>query len=502
MDIASIPCATSLPVSLWPNNRQVSQAGFGCYRIALGNNDHEQALEYALRSGINLIDTSTNYADGASEELVGTVVNRVAARYDIQRENLTIVTKVGYIQGTNYTLAKEREEMGIPFPEVVKYGKGLWHCIHPDFIDDQITRSLERLQTGYIDVLLLHNPEYFLTWAQKKQCCSREARAEFYRRIEQAFRHLEEEVQRGRIRSYGISSNTFPQPSHAPDFCSLETVWNIAQSLTPNNHFSLIQLPINLVERTAATERNQNNNTQTALEFAKEKQLVVLTNRPLNAMTKKRLIRLADIPCTDVSNEQEILSTIHNLIQLENAFYIRFLPQFDINEQDRAAIIDYLAPGTILQRHWNTFCSYEHWTEVRSQYFLPRMNAGLRAITPATHAGDLCAWIHEFKEQTSSLFHSISCFYAGQSRQRAAMVKSMIAAHLGNVFANMSLSQLAVNVLRATEGVTSVLVGMRQKNYVEDIVAGLQQSLPHRLHKNTWDSLGAIDTMMAADIQP
>lgn len=499
MDIASVPCATSLPVSLWPDNRQVSQAGFGCYRIALGNSDHEQALEYALRSGINLIDTSTNYADGASEELVGVVVNRVATHHEIQRESLTIVTKVGYIQGTNYTLAKEREEMGIPFPEVVKYDKGLWHCIHPDFIEDQITRSLERLQTGYIDVLLLHNPEYFLNWAQKKQCCSREARAEFYRRIEQAFRHLEEEVRRGRIRSYGISSNTFPHPPHAPDFCSLETVWNIAQSLAFDNHFSLIQLPVNLVERNAATEKNQNGNTQTVLEFAKEKKLVVLTNRPLNAMTKKRLIRLADIPCTDASNEQEILSTIHNLIQLENAFYIHFLPQFDINEQDRAAIIDYLAPGTILQRHWNTFCSYEHWTEVRSQYFLPRMNAGLRAIAPTTQATDLCAWIHEFKEQTSALFHSISCFYAGQSRQRAAMVKSMLASHLGSAFANMSLSQLAVNVLRATEGVTSVLVGMRHKTYVEDIVAGLQHSLPHRLHKSAWDNLNAVDTLMASD---
>lgn len=499
MDIASVPCATSLPVSLWPNNRQVSRAGFGCYRVALGNSEHEQALEYALRSGVTLIDTSTNYADGASEELVGLVVNRVATQCDIPRENLTIVTKVGYIQGTNYTLAKEREEMGIPFPEIVKYGKGLWHCIHPDFIEDQITRSLERLQTDYVDALLLHNPEYFLTWAQKKQCCSREAQAEFYRRIEQAFRHLENEVHRGRIRSYGISSNAFPHPSNAPDFCSLETAWNIAQSLTPNNHFHLIQLPINLVERNAATEKNQNNNTQTVLEFAKEKHLVVLANRPLNALTEKRLIRLADGICSNVPSEQDILSTIHNLIQLENAFYIHFLPQFDISEQDRAAIIDHLAPGTILQRHWKTFCSYEHWTEVRSQYFLPRMNAGLRAITPTTSAGDLYTWIHEFKKQTSSLFHSISCFYAGQSRQRAASAKKVLSPILGNVFASMSLSQLAVNALRATEGVSAVLVGMRQTSYVDDILSGLQQTLPHQFDRDTWERLSAIDTIMVAD---
>ena len=51
----------------------VSQAGFGCYRVSAGVAHHEKALRRALREGINLIDTSTNYADGGSESLIGPV---------------------------------------------------------------------------------------------------------------------------------------------------------------------------------------------------------------------------------------------------------------------------------------------------------------------------------------------------------------------------------------------------------------------------------------------
>ena len=39
--------------------------------------------------------------------------------------------------------------------------EGCWHCLHPEFLQDQLTRSLDRLQLETLDVCLLHNPEYF-----------------------------------------------------------------------------------------------------------------------------------------------------------------------------------------------------------------------------------------------------------------------------------------------------------------------------------------------------
>ena len=138
----------------------VSQAGFGCYRVSVAVACHESALQEALRKGINLIDTSSNYADGDSESLVGQVLENLIATGELSREAVVIVSKVGYLQGKNYALSRERKQQGCPFPDLVEYGEGLEHCIHPDFLQDQLNRSLKRLNLETLDFYLLHNPEY------------------------------------------------------------------------------------------------------------------------------------------------------------------------------------------------------------------------------------------------------------------------------------------------------------------------------------------------------
>ena len=65
-----------------------SQAGFGCYRVSSGVAHHKAALQKALCEGINLIDTSANYADGGSETLVGEVLEDLIASGEISREKI------------------------------------------------------------------------------------------------------------------------------------------------------------------------------------------------------------------------------------------------------------------------------------------------------------------------------------------------------------------------------------------------------------------------------
>ena len=62
------------------------------------------------------------------------------------------------------------------------------------------------------------------------------------------------------------------------------------------HHFAVAQLPANLFERGPMLSRNNNGGTRTALEFAREQNLAVLVNRPLNAHYRERLVRLADSP--------------------------------------------------------------------------------------------------------------------------------------------------------------------------------------------------------------
>ncbi|NIV96280.1 aldo/keto reductase, partial [candidate division KSB1 bacterium] len=81
-----------------------------------------------------------------SEMLVGNLLQEMIQRRELNREEIVVVSKVGYVQGQNMKLAQQNEASGRPFPEMVKYMDGCWHCIHPDFLQDQLTRTLERLQ--------------------------------------------------------------------------------------------------------------------------------------------------------------------------------------------------------------------------------------------------------------------------------------------------------------------------------------------------------------------
>ena len=147
---------------------QVSSIGFGGYRVHYNSVEHARALRYSLLNGFNLIDTSSNYSDGGSETLIGNLVNEMIERRELDREEVVVVSKVGYVQGQNMQIAQENEARGRAFPEMVKYMDGCWHCIHPDFLQDQLSRTLERLQISALDVYLLHNPEYFLSDLKKK----------------------------------------------------------------------------------------------------------------------------------------------------------------------------------------------------------------------------------------------------------------------------------------------------------------------------------------------
>lgn len=121
---------------------QVSQAGFGCYRVDVAVEEHRQAMRAALLAGVNLIDTSANYTDGASEELVGAVLAEMTAAGQIAREGVVVVSKAGYLQGHNYRLSQQRKREGMPFLDLVLVGEGLEHCIHPEFLAVQVDGEL------------------------------------------------------------------------------------------------------------------------------------------------------------------------------------------------------------------------------------------------------------------------------------------------------------------------------------------------------------------------
>jgi len=110
----------------------------------------------ALDGGVNLFDTAPNYAQTNSERLLG-----VALRG--RRDKVVIVSKFGHPP-------EGAKDFSVP---------RFWRSIEA---------SLKRLQTDYLDVLLLHNPP-----------------EDMYRGTDPLWEALEEAKREGKIRHYGAS---------------------------------------------------------------------------------------------------------------------------------------------------------------------------------------------------------------------------------------------------------------------------------------------------------
>lgn len=280
---------------LYKNGPYVSPVGFGSYRIGmspqLGFPECAQALELALQKGLNLIDTSTNYGFGQSEILIGKTIRKYVTDNKIERENLVVVSKVGYIQGPNIELAKSRELQKKPFPEISQFGDETWHCIHPDFIEDQIERSLSRLGLTCIDVYLLHNPEYMLKRFELDGVERLHAKQIFYDRIKNSFLALEKLVSAGKIKAYGVSSNNLGAPEE--EFCSvsIKALHEVALSISDTHSFKVVQMPMNWLEVSPVFYEVESIGEST-LSYASHHDIGVMLNRPFNAMFNDGLIRL------------------------------------------------------------------------------------------------------------------------------------------------------------------------------------------------------------------
>jgi aryl-alcohol dehydrogenase-like predicted oxidoreductase len=270
----------------------MGHVGFGSYRISIRSKEHCEALVLALQSGCKLIDTSANYTNGESEELIGYVLEKNP------QFKLIIVTKAGYIQGKNLKVIEELNASGKAIEDLVEISEDLKHSIHPDFLEDQLSRSLSRLKKKSVDIFLLHNPEYYFKTKDANQ-------AEYYQRIKKAFIYLETEVEKGRILSYGISSNNFVLPLTSKDVTNLSSVIKIAKSLGTNNHFTTIQFPFNLIE-IGALEKFGEYGDESLIELAKNNHLMTLSNRPLNAFTENELVRLATYEFMTSNLDEEI----------------------------------------------------------------------------------------------------------------------------------------------------------------------------------------------------
>jgi aryl-alcohol dehydrogenase-like predicted oxidoreductase len=191
----------------------VSTLGIGTYLNASAD-----ALLAAAENGINFFDAAINYRHQQSERDMGTALRQ------LQRDEIVVCTKAGFLTPGAVPDFLTAEDVA-----------GNMHSMAPDFLEDQIERSLANLGVDTIDVFYLHNPETQLGFR---------TRDEFEARIRRAFARLERLADQQKIRWYGCATwEGFRQPGQL----SLPRLAEIAAEEGGAEHrFRFVQLPFNL----------------------------------------------------------------------------------------------------------------------------------------------------------------------------------------------------------------------------------------------------------------
>lgn len=117
---------------LGPTDLTVSALGFGCYDAAGGGYGDRMAvaINRALDLGVTCFDTAYAYGNGESERMLGKALGP-------RRKDVVVVTKCG-----------------VNYPNRPKGRDSRRHSILAS-----VDQSLQRLQTDYLDVMLVHLPD-------------------------------------------------------------------------------------------------------------------------------------------------------------------------------------------------------------------------------------------------------------------------------------------------------------------------------------------------------
>jgi L-galactose dehydrogenase len=172
-------------------NLNVSLLSFGTggpsgigHSTDLTEKEQDALIHRCLDLGINLFDTSTRYGQG--EEILGSALNNVP--------------RDSYLLSTKWSHAKEWSPRGVG-------GKDGPVCKDPEALVTGVEKSLQRLQTDFIDIMQFHG-------------LRREQYHEVVERFGPVMRRLQ---QQGKIRFIGFSERYIADPAHETAALALKT---------------------------------------------------------------------------------------------------------------------------------------------------------------------------------------------------------------------------------------------------------------------------------------
>lgn len=237
------------------NGVEMPILGYGVYQVS--PSECERCVRDAISAGYRLIDTAQAYGN---EQNVGNAIRNCG----VPREELFIVTKV-WISNAGYERAKA-----------------------------SIDESLRKLQTDYIDLLLIHQPfsDYYGTW-----------------------RAIEEAYKTGKLRAIGVS-NFYPDRFiDLAEFSEIPPMVNQVETHVFNQ-----QIEAQKIMEQYGTKYNKSA-AQTALRYLIQRGVIVIPK----SVRKERMEQ--NINVFDFTLSDEDMQRISQLDLRQSLFFSHYDPQ-------------------------------------------------------------------------------------------------------------------------------------------------------------------------------
>ncbi|KAG0376962.1 hypothetical protein BGX24_006944 [Mortierella sp. AD032] len=472
----------ALPTATLPKRGLVlSKLGFGAYRVNSSQSAHRAALVKAVQAGVNVIDTSSHFGHGDSEKFIGETLDDMFKQDAIKREQVVVVSKAGFIlPPTTDFPTSELENV----PSYAAISTSSYHSIHPVYLKAQISQSLDRLKMDKLDIFMLNNPERMLGDRMQPGGFSK---SKLYKEIAEAFAYLDTEVEAGRIGGYGICSNALHIPT-TEDHLSLKTILKTRQDFGWKlENFVAVQAPLNLFERDLVTDEGSAKSLATE---AKEHDIFVFSNRPLNAIAAGQIVTLEN---KGQHSRQE--NSVKLLEMLDLGFSSLAEMELDIKD-----MID--EESIAMKFVWSEVLS-ENLTRLSSNYFaakhflerevLPAIDRDLKILQDSTNDQQdrddketIATWIHRYRREAETLTKDIASFCQLDSDKRNDELNLVLGLICREFVSDVGqdkvdnigspLSTKSIQYCVAQENVGCTLVGMRRPEYVHDAIAAAEAS--------------------------
>jgi hypothetical protein len=184
-----------------------------------------------------------------------------------------------------------------------------------------------------------------------------------------------------------------------------------------------------------------------------------------------------------IIHPQDIEQRIHDMETREHDLANKLQAEGNLNERDVQVLHEAFRVAGALCQSWSKFEGLIHWRDVERSYLAPRINAAAVLGARSIHTTEVDEYIHDL----TTLLSDLDTMYAQDENASLEELRQSLA----NVFQmdpESPLQHIAIHALNCTQGIGTVLVGMRTPAYVDDVMSVID--LPQQqFTRSTWEEV-------------